>query len=178
MAESLIVIDPASEEAIATVPAASAADAEAAVGAAAAALPEWGATPPHHRAAHLRALADRLEDRAEEMAQLIAREAGSPIALCREHQVAFPIWFLRDQASWVELLEFEQRVGHSLVVREPVGVVAAIAPWNFPLLLAVNKVGAALAAGCTVVLKPSELAPLHALLLAEVAEEAGLPPGV
>ncbi|HMI81712.1 MAG TPA: aldehyde dehydrogenase family protein, partial [Solirubrobacterales bacterium] len=99
-------------------------------------------------------------------------------ALCREHQVAFPIWFLRDQASWVELLEFEQRVGHSLVVREPVGVVAAIAPWNFPLLLGVNKVGAALAAGCTVVLKPSELAPLHALLLAEVAEEAGLPPGV
>ena len=174
----LAVIDPAREELIDTVPAGTAADADAAVSAAREAFPDWASTPPLRRAQHLRALADRLEARAEEMARLIAREAGSPIALCRGHQVAFPIWFLRDQAGWIERLAFEERVDHSLVVREPIGVVAAIAPWNFPLLLGMNKTAAALAAGCTVVLKPSELAPLHALLLAEIAEEAELPPGV
>jgi betaine-aldehyde dehydrogenase len=174
----LAVLDPAREELIATVPAGTAADADAAVRAAGDALPGWASTPPPERAGHLRALADHLEARAEEMATLIAREAGSPITLCRDHQVAFPIWFLRDQADWIERLAFEERIGHSLVVKEPVGVVAAIAPWNFPLLLGMNKAAAALAAGCTVVLKPSELAPLHALLLAEIAAEAGLPAGI
>lgn len=174
----LAVLDPAREELIATVPAGTPADADAAVCAAGDALRGWASTPPPERAAHLRALADRLEARAAEMAILIAREAGSPIHLCRIHQVAFPIWFLRDQADWIERLAFEERVGHSLVVKEPVGVVAAIAPWNFPLLLGMNKVAAAMAAGCTVVLKPSELAPLHAFLLAEIAAEAGLPAGV
>jgi aldehyde dehydrogenase (NAD+) len=177
-AERIEVIDPTCETAIAAVPACGPWEVARAVEAARTARAGWADTSPAERAGYLRTLADLLEQHAAEMAVVIALEAGSPITLCREHQVAFPIWFLRDQARWIEQLNLREQLGHSLLVREPVGVVGAIAPWNFPLLLAMNKIAAALAAGCTVVFKPSELAPVHALLLAELVEQAGLPPGV
>jgi aldehyde dehydrogenase (NAD+) len=173
----LDVIEPATEEPLGRVPAGARADVDRAATAAAAAAPGWAATPVAERARMLRAFADALARRAEDLAVLLAREAGIPISLGRGHQTAFPAWTLRYYADLIESTDFEERVGNSLVLREPAGVVAAIAPWNFPLLLAVNKIAPALAAGCPVVLKPSELAPLSAFALAEAAVEAGLPGG-
>ena len=172
------VVDPATERVIATVPEGTAADVDRAVAAARSALPGWSATAAPDRAKLLSALADGLAARGEEIARTISTEMGSPIGFARKVQAALPVTVLRSYADLLGRFAFEERIGNSLVVREPVGVVGAITPWNYPLHQVVAKVAPALAAGCTVVLKPSEVAPLSTYLLAEAAGEAGLPGGV
>ncbi|ALF88233.1 MULTISPECIES: aldehyde dehydrogenase family protein [Ralstonia solanacearum species complex] len=172
------VIHSTTEAVMGTIPEGSAADAEAAVATARAAFDGWAATPAPKRAEFLQKIADGLKARTEELAQLIAGEVGMPIKLARAIQVGGPVYNWANFARLLGSFAFEERVGNSLVVREPVGVVGAITPWNFPLNQITLKVAPALAAGCTVVLKPSEVAPLNAFVLAEVIEAAGLPPGV
>ncbi len=172
------VIDSGTEAVIGRIPAGDAADAHAAVAAARAAFDGWAATPPAERAAYLHAITANLKARADELAQLITGEVGMPIKLSRAIQVGGPLHAWGTYAKLAETFAFEQQVGNSLVVREPVGVVAAITPWNYPLSQITLKVAAALAAGCTVVLKPSEVAPLNAFVLAEAIHAAGLPAGV
>jgi aldehyde dehydrogenase (NAD+) len=174
----LEVVNPTTEEVLATVPEGTAEDVDLAVAAARAAAEGWAGVPPATRAALLGRIAEALAARTEEAARLIATEVGSPLPFAAKVQVGLPVTVLRSYAALLPEYEFEERIGNSLVVREPVGVVAAITPWNYPLHQIVAKVAAALAAGCTVVLKPSEVAPLSAHLLARVAAEAGLPPGV
>jgi acyl-CoA reductase-like NAD-dependent aldehyde dehydrogenase len=175
---SLAVVDPTTEEELGRAPAGTREDVNQAVAAAAAAACGWASTPPTERAGALRRFAEALARREDLLVHLLVREVGTPISLARGHQVSFPLWTLRRYADLIEEIPFEERIGNSLVLREAVGVVAAISPWNFPLLLAVNKVAPALAAGSPVVLKPSELAPLTSFVLAEAAADAGIPPGV
>ena len=172
------VIHSATEDVMGRIPEGHARDAEDAIQAARAAFDGWAATPPAVRAGYLRKISDGLKARSEELAQTIAGEVGMPIKLSRAIQVGGPVFNWAENARLLEEFEFEEQVGNSLVVREPVGVVGAITPWNYPLNQITLKVAPALAAGCTVVLKPSEVAPLNAFILAEVIEAAGLPPGV
>jgi acyl-CoA reductase-like NAD-dependent aldehyde dehydrogenase len=174
----LDVVSPSTEEVVGRIPEGSAQDADRAVQAAAAAFPAWAATPPRERARLLQRLRDGLAARSEEIAQTITGEVGMPIGLSRTIQAGLPVTIMGGYAQMLEGYVFEETIGHSLVVREPVGVVACITPWNYPLHQIVAKVAPALAAGCTVVVKPSEVAPLNAFLLAEVVREAGLPDGV
>jgi len=177
-ADLLDVVNPTTEEVLATVPAGTAEDVDLAAAAARVAADGWAGTPPAARGALLGRIAEALAARADEAARLIAAEVGSPLTFAGKVQVGLPLTVLRSYATLLPDYEFEERIGNSLVVKEPVGVVAAITPWNYPLHQVVAKVAAALAAGCTVVLKPSEVAPLSAHLFARVAGEAGLPPGV
>ncbi|WP_406104601.1 aldehyde dehydrogenase family protein [Micromonospora globbae] len=176
--ETIPVHNPATEEVIAAVPAGTAADVDRAVAAARAAFDGWAATPPAERAAHLDRLHAALSARADEIARTVALELGAPLKLATRVQAALPLTVLH---SYVELAAHpatEETVGNSTIVREPVGVVGAITPWNYPLHQVVAKLAPALAAGCTVVLKPSELTPLVSYLLFDAIHEAGLPPGV
>ncbi len=172
------VINPETEEPIGSVPAGTAEDVDAAVAAARAAFASWAATPVPDRAALLSATADALEARKDEIARLISTEMGTPYSFSQFVQAGNPVLVLRTYVDLLETYSFEEQVANSLVVREPIGVVAAITPWNYPLHQVVAKVAAALAAGCTVVLKPSEVAPLSAFVLAEVFAAVGLPAGV
>jgi len=173
------VVNPATEAVIDRVPAGDPADVNMAVMAARKAFPGWAATPAAERAELLDAVAGLLAGRADDVARVIATDVGSPIGFARKVQVGLPLAVL---ASYVELLSYYEfggeRTGNSLVVREPAGVAGMITPWNYPLHQIVAKVAAALAAGCTAVLKPSEVAPLAAYELAAIFHEAGLPPGV
>jgi len=177
-AGTIDVISASSELAIGRVPAAVAEDVDHAVAAARAAFESWSLTPVAERARLLRSISEGLAARAEEVARTITGELGMPLGLSRSIQAGLPVKVLASYADLLATFSFEERIGNSLVVREPVGVVAAITPWNYPLHQVVAKVAAALAAGCTVVLKPSEVAPLSAFVLAEVAHAAGLPRGV
>jgi aldehyde dehydrogenase (NAD+) len=173
------VVNPATEEVIDRVPAGTAADVDRAVAEARRAQPGWEATPPAERAAHLRAVLDGLTARQEDLATLIATDLGAPYQVALKVHVGTPIAVLTGILDILEAYDFAgRRCGNSLIVREPVGVVGAITPWNYPLHQVVAKVAPALAAGCTVVLKPSEVAPLAAYALADLIDEAGLPPGV
>ncbi len=176
--DTIDVIQPSTGNAIGRVPAGDATDADAAVRAARAAFDSWSTTAPHRRADYLDRVADGLRERSDELARLIAGEVGMPIKLANAIQVGSPIAIFASYAKLARETEWEHPVGHSRVLREAVGVVACITPWNYPLHQIAAKVGAALAAGCTVVLKPSEVAPLNAFVLAEVIESAGLPAGV
>jgi betaine-aldehyde dehydrogenase len=160
------------------VPAGTEKDIEAAVAAARAALEGWSATPAAKRAEYLQKISDGLKARAAELGSTIAQEVGMPIKLAGRIQAGLPIANFANYSKLLNDYSFENRVGNSLVVREPVGVVGAITPWNYPLHQIALKVAPALAAGCTVVLKPSEVAPFNAFILAEVVEAAGLPKGV
>lgn len=177
-AEILPVHDSSTEEVMATVPAGTAGEAERAVLAARAAFDGWAALPVETRAAYLDKVAAGLKARTDEMAVAIAREVGMPLKMSRIVQVGGPTWHWGNYAKIARSFEWEKRVGNSLVVREPIGVVGCITPWNFPLSQITLKIAPALAAGCTVVLKPSEIAPVNAMILAEIIHEAGLPPGV
>ncbi|CAL9675443.1 3-succinoylsemialdehyde-pyridine dehydrogenase [Streptomyces sp. enrichment culture] len=173
------VVNPADEQVIGSVPAGTPADVDRAVCAASRAFEEWSRTSPQERADHLRRIHLALEERAEEIARLVTREVGTPLQESRVLQSGLPIFTFGHAAELAAGFDFgPEEVGNSHVVREPVGVVGCITPWNFPLHQVSLKVALSLAAGCTVVLKPSEVAPLSALLLAEVAESAGLPAGV
>ena len=160
------------------VPAGTEKDIDAAVAAARAAFEGWSATPAAKRAEYLQKISDGLKARAAELAATIAQEVGMPIKLSGRIQAGLPIANFANFAKIVSGFEFEKKVGNSLVVQDPVGVVGAITPWNYPLHQIALKVAPALAAGCTVVLKPSEVAPFNAFILAEVIEAAGLPKGV
>jgi len=160
------------------VPAGTEKDIDAAVAAARAAFEGWSANPPAKRAEYLQKISDGLKARAAELGSTIAQEVGMPIKLAGRIQAGLPIANFGNYAKIASSFEFEQKTGNSLVVREPVGVVGAITPWNYPLHQIALKVAPALAAGCTVVLKPSEVAPFNAFILAEVVEAAGLPKGV
>jgi aldehyde dehydrogenase (NAD+) len=172
------VVDPFTEEAIGKVPLGTEGDVDAAVQAAARALPSWQQTPVAERAAKLRAIAAGLKARRDEIAQVIRAELGMPIKQCRDIQLGMPIAILMTTAAALEEFAFEEAVGNAKVVREPVGVVGCIAPWNYPLHQIAAKIAPALAAGCTVVVKPSEVTPLSGLLLAEVIDACELPAGV
>jgi acyl-CoA reductase-like NAD-dependent aldehyde dehydrogenase len=165
-------------EVIGTIPDGTPEDVDRAVAAAVKAFPAWSATSTEERAKHLTRLMEGLTARMGDLATLIATEVGMPIRLAGAIQVGLPTMVMGSYAQLLSEFAFEERVGHSLVVREPVGVVGAITPWNYPLHQIVAKVAPALAAGCTVVLKPSEVAPLNAFVLAEIMDEAGVPPGV
>ncbi|WP_328653832.1 aldehyde dehydrogenase family protein [Micromonospora sp. NBC_00330] len=177
-AGTLPVVNPATGEVVAETPAGTAADVDSAVAAARAAFPPWSATTPQHRADVLRRLGAGLAARTEEIAQAITAEMGSPIGMSRTAQVAFPAAVVESIAGLADDFAWTEEVGNSLIVREPIGVVGAITPWNFPLQQIVSKLAPALLAGNTMVFKPSENAPLTARVLAEVAAEAGVPAGV
>ena len=172
------VHDPTTERVIASVPSCDAATVTAAVAAARAAFDGWSGTARAERARYLLALRDALATRAEEMAALITAEMGAPTGLAKRVQVGLPLTVLASMAALIEGDEEPERIGNSLIMREPIGVVAAITPWNYPLHQAIAKIAPALAAGNTIVHKPSEVAPLSAYLLAELIDGIGLPSGV
>ena len=176
--EVIEVVNAATEEVMGTVPEGRPADAARAVAAARRAFDEWSQATVEERAKAVERLGEALSARVPEVGQLVAQEVGMPLPMSTVIQGALPAMVMASYASIVRDTPLEERIGSSVVVREPAGVVAAITPWNYPLHQAVAKVAPALAAGCTVVLKPSEVAPLSVFLLAEAAEEAGLPPGV
>ncbi|WP_326730909.1 aldehyde dehydrogenase family protein [Streptomyces phaeochromogenes] len=176
--DTIAVVNPADEQVIAHVPAGTADDVDAAVRAARGALQAWAATPPAERAARIAALRDVLVARKEEIAETVTAELGSPLKFSQAVHVGAPIAVAGSYAELAASYAFEEKVGNSTVHLEPVGVVGAITPWNYPLHQIVAKVAPALAAGCTVVLKPAEDTPLTAQLFAEAVHEAGLPAGV
>ncbi|HKY04332.1 MAG TPA: aldehyde dehydrogenase family protein [Blastocatellia bacterium] len=174
----LEVTNSTTEEVMARIPEATAEDANAAVAAARSAFDSWAATDPAERAGYLQRIAERLGARRDEIASVIASEVGMPLPLATAVQAGLPAMVMGSFASLVGEYRFEEQVGNSLIVKEPVGVVACITPWNYPLHQVVAKIAPALAAGCTVVLKPSEVAPITAFIFAEIIDEIALPPGV
>jgi acyl-CoA reductase-like NAD-dependent aldehyde dehydrogenase len=171
------VVNPTTEEPLGSVPEGSAQDVERAVEAAREAFPSWSQAPVQRRAESLQAIADGIGERMDEIAALIAHEVGMPVKLARMIQAGLPRTDFASMPQVMEQTPWEEEVGNSLVVREPIGVVGAITPWNYPLHQIAAKVAPALAAGCTVVVKPSEVAPLTAFVLAEIIDGAGLPVG-
>ena len=172
------VISASTEAVMGSIPEGDEQDAAAAVAAARAAFDGWSRTSPEQRAEYLAAISAGIKARMDELAGLIAGEVGMPLKLAGLIQVGTPMANFKTYAKLLATFEWSEQVGNSKVVREPVGVVAAITPWNYPLHQIAAKVAAALAAGCTVVLKPSEVAPLNAFVLAQIIHEAGLPKGV
>src|SRR5689334_3780981 len=160
------------------IPAAGEKDVDAAVSAARAALDGWSSKEPSFRAECLEKVSQGLKARADELAKTIAQEVGMPLKMSSRIQAGLPIANFANYAKLVREFQWENKVGNSMVVRDPVGVVAAIMPWNYPLHQITLKLAPALGAGCTVVLKPSEVAPFNAFILAEVIEQAGLAKGV
>jgi len=174
----LKVVNPATENVIAQIPACTAEDAAIAVEAARIASEKWAFSNMEERSELLTKIRQGINTHYEELAATISSEVGMPLKFSRRIQLGLPIAVID---SFIRLLinyPFEERIGNSLVVKEPVGVIACITPWNFPLHQVVAKMAPALAAGCTVVLKPSELAPLSAFILADIIHEAGAPAGV
>jgi acyl-CoA reductase-like NAD-dependent aldehyde dehydrogenase len=174
----LEVINSTTEEVMADIPEGTPADVDAAVAAARRAFPGWSQTSVEERAKYLTRIQEGLEVRTEEIATVVAQEVGMPVKLSQIIQAGLPKVNFGIAAQEVQEFPFEETIGNSLVVREPVGVVGCITPWNYPLHQIALKVAPALAAGCTVVLKPSEVAPVNAFILAEVIDEVGLPAGV
>ena len=176
--EKLEVINSTTEEVMGTIPACSADDADRAVRAARDAFESWSQTSREERAGYLAAIAAGLGERSEEIAATIAQELGMPLKLSQIIQAGLPTGQFAAMPKLMEEVAWEEEIGNSRVLREAAGVLGAITPWNYPLNQIAAKVAPALAAGCTVVLKPSEIVPLNAFILAEVVESAGLPAGV
>jgi len=176
--ETLEVTTSGTGELYATVPAGTVAEANSAVEAAAAAFTGWSNTSPKERGEFLMRISEKLAERDDELALIIANEVGMPLMLSKGIQVGLPTMAFAENATRAAEFEWEEESGNSTYVHEPVGVVAAITPWNYPLYQISLKVAAALAAGCTVVLKPSEVAPINAFILADIIDEVGLPKGV
>ncbi len=172
------VVNPTTEEVMGSIPEGTPEDVDRAAGAARAAFEGWSQTAAEERAGYLEAVAAGLTERADEIAATIAPELGMPIKLSRMIQAGLPTMSFGSMPQLVGQVQWEEQVGNSLIVREPAGVVGAITPWNYPLHQIAAKVAPALAAGCTVVLKPSEVVPLNAFILAEIVEAAGVPAGV
>jgi acyl-CoA reductase-like NAD-dependent aldehyde dehydrogenase len=176
--DTLEVFDSTDGSVIATIPSGTADDLDKAAKAARAAFDGWAAKSNEERAKYCTRIAEGLGGRMDEIATVVTREAGMPKWLSQIVQAGMPINSFSQAAAIAESYEYEQTVGNSLVVKEPVGVVGCITPWNYPLHQIAAKVAYAMAAGCTVVLKPSEVAPLDAYILTEVIHEVGLPAGV
>src|SRR6185369_5435514 len=174
----LDVINSTTEEVMGRIPEGKPDDVNRAVAAARAAFESWSVTSVEQRAAMLGKIASGLSARQAEIATVIANEVGMPLPLATMVQAGMPAMVMGAYAKMIGEYSFDEQIGNSLVVREPVGVVGCITPWNFPLHQVVAKIAPALAAGCTVVLKPSEVAPLTAFILAEICHEAELPAGV
>ncbi|QMI49299.1 NAD-dependent succinate-semialdehyde dehydrogenase [Burkholderia sp. MBR-1] len=176
------VTNPATLDTIAYAPDSGAADARAATDAAARALPAWRATPARERAAILRAWHAAIVAHTDDLAKLMSLEQGKPLAEARgevAYGASYVLWFAEEATrTYGDLIPQQQRGKQLSAVKEPIGVVAAITPWNFPLAMIARKIAPALAAGCTVVAKPAEDTPLTALALGFLAMEAGVPPGV
>lgn len=172
------VFCPADGSLLATIPEGNRTDAAVAVAAARAAFPAWAATSAGERAALLKRVQEALKARCDEIARVITAEMGASYRFSQRVQVGSATAVFGFYSRLLADFPFEELVHNSKVLREPIGVVAAITPWNYPLHQIAAKVAPALAAGCTVVLKPSEVAPLNAFLLAEILHEAGVPPGV
>ncbi|GAB4287693.1 MAG: aldehyde dehydrogenase family protein [Roseovarius sp.] len=176
------VIDPATEEPCAVISLGGQADTDAAVAAARAALPGWMATPPETRIALVEKLAAIYQARSEEMAQAISLEMGAPIDMSRQQQAPSGSWHMKAFIKAAREFRFIEPLGdhapNDRIIHEAVGVVGMITPWNWPMNQVTLKVVAAMLAGCTMVLKPSEEAPLSALLFAEMIDAAGVPKGV
>ena len=175
---SIQVFDSTTEEVMATIPEGTADDVAAAAAAAKAAFASWSALAPQERAKYMNRIGDALGGRMDEIASAISRETGMVKMLSNIIQVGLPINSFKTAAAVAESFAYSKQVGTSLVVREPIGVVGCITPWNYPLHQIAAKVAFAMAAGCTVVLKPSEVAPIDAFMLAEIIHEVGLPEGV
>ncbi len=180
--KELPVIDPATEEPFATISLGGKADVDAAVAAARRALPGFMASDPAERLALVERILEVYKKRAEDLAQAVSREMGAPIDLARNSQVPAGTWHIENFIMAFDKIRFEEPLGphapNDRIIREAVGVVAAITPWNWPLNQITLKVIPALLAGCTVILKPSEIAPLSAMIFAEILHEAGVPKGV
>jgi aldehyde dehydrogenase (NAD+) len=176
--ETISVVNPTTEEVIGTIPACSPEDTDRAVAASRAAFESWSRTSREERVGHIEAIVAGLQGRAEELTATITQELGMPLKLSGIIQVGLPTSQFASMPKLMEEVAWEEEIGNSRILREPVGVLGAITPWNYPLNQIAAKVAPALAAGCTVVLKPSEVTPLNAFLLAEVIEAAGLPAGV
>jgi aldehyde dehydrogenase (NAD+) len=172
------VENPATEQVIGSVPSGTPEDVDRAVTAAAAAAASWSATSPEERGKYLTRLREALAGRAEEMAQTIATEMGAPLKLATQVQTGVALADIGTAATLATEMQWEEQIGSSRVFLEPLGVVGAITPWNYPLHQVTAKIAYALAAGCTVVLKPTEIAPLCTYLLFDVIHEMGLPAGV
>jgi len=175
---TLSVVDATTEEPMASIPDGTPEDVDAAVAAARAGFPGWATTSAEERAKLCTRVAEGIGARMDEIATLVSREVGMVKPLSMFIQAGLPYASFGSVASVVEAVPFEERLGSSLVLREPVGVVGCITPWNYPLHQIAAKVAFALGAGCTVVVKPSEVAPLTAFLLAEIIHDVGLPAGV
>jgi aldehyde dehydrogenase (NAD+) len=172
------VINPATEEAVTEITLGSSADVDKAVAAAKRAFESFSRTSVDERIALIERVLEAYKARAADMAEAISVEMGAPLSLAKTAQVGSGIGHLLSAARALKEFTFEEQIGNSLVVHEAIGVVALITPWNWPLNQIVSKVAPALAAGCTMVLKPSEEAPGCAAIFAEVLDAAGVPPGV
>jgi acyl-CoA reductase-like NAD-dependent aldehyde dehydrogenase len=176
--ETIDVVNASTEEVMGRIPQGTQEDVDRAVAAARRAFETWSQTELVDRQNILRAIAGALAARSEEIAETISQELGMPIGLSKAIQAGLPTMTFTSMPDMLEQVEWQQEIGNSLVVREPIGVVGAITPWNYPLHQIAAKVAPAIAVGCTVVLKPSEVAPLNAFILAEIMDEVGLPAGV
>ncbi len=174
----LPVIDPASEEVFTEISLGSAADVEKAVAAARTAFDSFSQTPKGERIDMLKRMLDGYKARSGDLASAISREMGAPAWLAKKAQVPAGIAHLMEIIKVLESFEFSEVKGTTLIAREPIGVVGMITPWNWPLNQMMCKVGPAIAAGCTMILKPSEIAPISGTILAEIIHEAGVPAGV
>jgi betaine-aldehyde dehydrogenase len=172
------VISASTEEVMGHVPKGTAQDVDRAVEAARGAFESWAATPVGERASALAKIVEGIRARTGDIAQTITGEVGTPLGLSTAIQVGLPVAVALSYVDLAGSFPWEERIGHSLVVREPAGVVGCITPWNYPLHQMMAKVAPSLLGGCTVVVKPSQVAPLNTFILAEVVHEAGLPPGV
>ncbi len=177
-AETIDVVSSATEAAIGRVPRGTAEDVDRAVKAARCEFESWSRVPLEERAAWLEKLAAAMKPRVPQVAEAISHEVGTALGYSKKVQVEFPVMMIGMNARFIRSAKLEEELGNSLVVKEPVGVIGCITPWNYPLHQVVCKIAPALAAGCTVVLKPAEVAPLSAFMLAEAAHEIGLPAGV
>jgi acyl-CoA reductase-like NAD-dependent aldehyde dehydrogenase len=175
---SIDVVNPSNEAVIGSVPDGTAADVDAAVAAAKAAFPEWSGRSLEDRLGFIEKLGAGLAARAEEIGALISSEVGMPATLSTMIQAGMPAATTAGVPETARNFDFEETISRSLVTREPVGVVGCITPWNYPLHQIMAKVAPAMAVGCTVVLKPSEVAPLNAFVLAEIIDGLGFPAGV
>jgi len=176
--ETIAVISSATEQPFARVPRGTADDVDRAVRAARRAFDSWSRLSVEERAQWLEKLAAAMTTRVPQIAEAIAHEVGTAIGFATKVQAEFPITMIAMNAKFIREARLEEELGNSLIIKEPIGVVGCITPWNYPLHQIVCKVAPALAAGCTVVLKPAEIAPLSAFMLADAAHEIGLPPGV
>src|SRR5439155_14359063 len=176
--ETIDVVNPTTEDVVGRIPQGTREDVDKAVAAAREAFGAWSETSVDDRSKYLQRIAEGLQARMEPLAKLITEEMGMPVRLSQMIQVGLPLTTFMSMSQVVQEVKFEEEIGNSKVLREPVGVVGCITPWNYPLHQIAAKVAPALAAGCTVVLKPSEVAPLNAFVLAEIIEEVGLPAGV